>query len=229
VGQFVELPIPSGMARLRIAAVYRDYASERGSLALSRASFVRHFGETSPIGLGLYTQPATDKALALQRIRDACRAYPVRLQSRTEVLEQSLAVFDRTFAVTDILRFVALGVAVIGLVSALLAQQFERLREYGTLRALGFGAGDIVRVVIAQTALLGLVAATAAIPLGLVVGLVLIEVINLRSFGWTMSIAVPWPALASTWILSVGAALLAGLYPAWQAVRQAPAVAMRDE
>jgi putative ABC transport system permease protein len=58
---------------------------------------------------------------------------------------------------------------------------------------------------------------------------VLIDVINRRAFGWQMDIAVSPRILLSAVALSIGAAVLAGLYPAWRAVNVPPAAAMREE
>ena len=57
----------------------------------------------------------------------------------------------------------------------------------------------------------------------------LVEVINRRAFGWQMDIQVSWQALITAVLFSVGAAMLAGLYPAWRAARSQPALAMREE
>ena len=228
-GARVTLAGPAGPVSLTVAAVYRDYASERGNLAMSRRTYLRHFPPPPLDGLGVYRDDATTPADFESRIRLALANRPVQTVSNAEVRRQSMAIFDRTFAVTEILRVVALGVAVIGIVSALLAQQFERLREYGVLRALGFSGAAIAETVLSQTLLLGLVAATCALPLGLALALVLVEVINLRSFGWTMSLSLPIAELATTWALGVLAALLAGVWPAVRAVRAAPAIVMREE
>jgi len=54
-------------------------------------------------------------------------------------------------------------------------------------------------------------------------------VINRRSFGWTMSID-PSPSILLMGVaLSVLAALLAGVYPAWRMASASPAEALRDE
>ena len=58
---------------------------------------------------------------------------------------------------------------------------------------------------------------------------VLIEVINRRAFGWQMDILVSWQVLIVAVLFSVGAALLAGVYPAWRAASSQPALAMREE
>jgi putative ABC transport system permease protein len=58
---------------------------------------------------------------------------------------------------------------------------------------------------------------------------VLVFVINRRSFGWTMWLD-PSPAILLQGVaLSIVAALLAGLYPAWRMARAEPAETLRNE
>ena len=80
-----------------------------------------------------------------------------------------------------------------------------------------------------QSAAIGLLSGLAAVPLGLVMAWVLIEVINRRAFGWQMDILVSPQVLLAAVSFSVGAALLAGLYPAYRAAISQPALAMREE
>ncbi len=230
VGEVLRFETAAGERRLRIVGVYRDYASERGSVAISRAAWLRHFPLRDDTGLGVYAKPGVD-AVALERaLRAALAEVPgLRIQSNAALRELSLEVFDRTFAVTDLLRLLALGVAIVGIVSALLAQQMERLTDYALLRALGFRRGEVLRVVLWQTLLAGALAATVAVPVGLGLALLLIDVIDVRSFGWTMSVHWPWTALASVWVSALVAALVAGVYPALVATRRAPASVLRND
>ncbi|MGE3773306.1 MAG: FtsX-like permease family protein, partial [Gammaproteobacteria bacterium] len=87
----------------------------------------------------------------------------------------------------------------------------------------------ILRVVLWQTALAGALAATLALPVGIALALLLVDVINLRSFGWTMSLHFPWMALASAWMSALVAALVAGVYPAAVATRRTPASVLRND
>jgi putative ABC transport system permease protein len=105
----------------------------------------------------------------------------------------------------------------------------ERARELAILRALGMTPAQLGGMVITQTATIGLLSGLAAVPLGLVMAWVLIEVINRRAFGWQMDILLAWQVLAAAILFSVGAALLAGIYPAWRAASSRPALAMREE
>jgi putative ABC transport system permease protein len=105
----------------------------------------------------------------------------------------------------------------------------ERQRDLALLRAVGGSRAQVAVVVAVQAALLGLAGAAGGLVTGLAIGLVLVKVVNLQSFGWTLRFLPPWPALAATGLLVTLACLLAGLAPALAAARMHPSEALRDE
>ena len=121
------------------------------------------------------------------------------------------------------------GVAFIGILGAMLALQLERAREFAVLRALGMTPAQLGGMVTLQTGVIGLLSGLAAVPLGLVMAWVLIDVINRRAFGWQMDMSISLSVLALAVVFAVAAALLAGLYPAYRAASSLPALAMREE
>ena len=153
----------------------------------------------------------------------------LRIQSNREIREHSMAVFDRTFTITRVLRLLAIGVAFAGVLSALMALQLERSREQAVLRAIGVTPGQLSVLIGWQTGLMGLYAGLCALPLGWLMSAVLIEVINRRAFGWSIITQLPPAAMFEALLLALGAALLAGLYPAWRIGRVTPALALREE
>ncbi len=110
-----------------------------------------------------------------------------------------------------------------------MALQLERTRELGVLRANGATPGQVWQLVTSQTGLMGLAAGLLSIPVGLALAVVMIFVINRRSFGWTIGLEVSPGILLEALLLALAAALLAGLYPAWKMARTSPAVALREE
>ena len=68
-----------------------------------------------------------------------------------------------------------------------------------------------------------------ALPVGSVLALVLIFVINRRSFGWTLQLEIAPAILLQAVLLAVGAALLAAVYPAWRMSAMALPAAVREE
>jgi putative ABC transport system permease protein len=84
-------------------------------------------------------------------------------------------------------------------------------------------------MITAQTGVIGLLSGLASVPLGIVMAWVLIKVINRRAFGWQIDMNISVDILAVSVGFAIGAALLAGLYPAWRAGQAQPAIAMREE
>ena len=141
----------------------------------------------------------------------------------------ALAIFDRTFAITDAMQLLATAVAFVGVLSALLSLQLEKARELGILRAVGLTVRQLWGLVMLQTGLMGAVAGLLALPTGMALSLILIYIINKRAFGWTLQLYVePAPFLLAM-AIALAAALLAGLYPARRIGRMAAAEAMRYE
>ena len=151
------------------------------------------------------------------------------VQSNRALKKASLAIFDRTFLITSVLRLLAGLVAGIGVLSALLALELERGREFAVLRANGLTPGQVWQLVTAETGLLGLTSGLLSLPVGLTLAAIMIFVVNRRSFGWTVEMEPAPGVLLEALLLALGAALLAGLYPAWRTARTSPARALRDE
>jgi putative ABC transport system permease protein len=150
-------------------------------------------------------------------------------QSNASLRSASLDIFDRTFAITAVLRVLAVIVAFIGVLTALMALQLERSRELAVLRANGMTPGQVWGYVTLQTSVMGLLAGLLALPLGYALAALLIHVINRRSFGWTLEMNLTPMGAASALFLALAAAVLAGLYPAWKMSRTNPALALRYE
>ncbi len=230
VGDDLILHTDSGPHAFRVAGIYLDYASERGSVALSRATYDRYWQSNGVDGIGVYRTPAADPSTLRAEVNALLGSGTTLIvNSPAELKQVSLTVFDRTFLITELLRGIAVAVSFVGIFGALLAQQLERTREYGVLRAIGFDTREMYRNVLTQTVLLGLAAALLAVPVGILIGLILIEVINPRSFGWTMTMLVQPAQIVNACAVALAAAIGAGIYPGWRAARIEPADAMRYE
>jgi putative ABC transport system permease protein len=66
-------------------------------------------------------------------------------------------------------------------------------------------------------------------PVGLVLAIILIYVINLRSFGWTLQMHLQTMEFFKAFAVAVSSALMAGIYPAWQLSRIPVIDALRSE
>ena len=229
-GSQLSVRTANGVRSFEVLGVFRDYSSDQGWAMLSRDTWLRGWNDPRISALGLFLEPGSDIDAAIADLR---RTVPegeiVKVRSGEELVAASMEVFDRTFSVTRVLRLLAGVVAILGVVGALLAMELEREREMGVLRAIGLSPAGLKRVVLGQTGLLGALAGLFAVPIGIAVAMVLILVINARSFGWTLDIQISPRVLAETFAIALASALIAGAYPAWRMARLSPAQTLRGE
>jgi putative ABC transport system permease protein len=229
-GDSITLPTSVGSREFRVAARYQSYDVNASAVLMSRANYDRYFDDDGVDTLGLYlSDDASVDDVMGQVIAISEGRQRLRMDSNVRIRDLSLEIFDQTFVITDVLYWLALGVAFVGILGAMLALQLERAREFATLRALGMTPGQVGRMVTLQTGVMGVLSGAAAIPLGVIMAWVLIKVINRRAFGWQIDMSVAPDILMSALAFATLASLLAGLYPAWRAAQSRPAIVMREE
>ena len=230
VGDSMTLRTARGEVSLPVAAVFRDYGSDRGMLMLEYGAYAQLYDDSTVTTMALILEPGSDRGAVIERLREATASQQaLSIRSNRAVGEASLVVFDRTFAITQVLRLLALIVAFVGVLSALMALQLERGRELGVLRANGLTPRQVWAMVSSQTGLMGLASGIMALPMGLILAVLMIEFVNRRSFGWSIDLAIPPGVLVQAVGLALVAALLAGIYPSWRMARTSPAEALRSE
>ena len=230
IGDSLSLYTDQGEKSFRVAGVFYDYASDQGVVFMDLAAYRRYWNDPAVSSLAVYAAPSQDVDALVERLRSQIHADElVQIRSNRALREESLVIFDRTFAITRVLQLLATIVAFIGILAALMALQLERARELGVLRANGLTPRQLWGMVISQTGLIGLTAGVLAIPMGIALATILVFVINKRSFGWTLLFRLDPGLFAQALVVAVIAALLAGLYPAWKMSRTSPALALREE
>jgi putative ABC transport system permease protein len=231
VGSVLSLRTATGPRPFPIAGIYYDYASDQGLVMMSHAAYLAAFHDPGLTGFSVTLAPTADADAVERMLRaDLSRTTEgLTIVSNRALKKASLAIFDRTFLITSVLRLLAGLVAGIGVLSALLALELERGREFAVLRANGLTPGQVWKLVTAETGLLGLTAGLLSLPVGMALAAVMIFVVNRRSFGWTVRMETAPGVLVEAVLLALGAALLAGIYPAYRTARTSPARALREE
>lgn len=229
VGAELELRTSEGDVAFPIAGVFRDFASDEGYVVMDRSTYARSWTDPGVTGVALFLEEGVDPEAA-QRDLDAFvqrDAAGLRIVSNAGIRQATLVVFDRTFAVTEVLRWLSILVAWVGVFSALLALLLERSREFAVLRARGLLPGQVTRLVISESAVMGLLSGVLAIPLGLALAWILTEVVHQRSFGWSLALRVQPGEIARALVLAVGAGVVAGIGPGSRLARGGVAERLR--
>jgi putative ABC transport system permease protein len=128
------------------------------------------------------------------------------------------------------IALVALLVGGVGIITTLYTSVTERIREIGTMKAIGAQNSFILALFLTEAMTIGIFGATLGMLLGIGGGFVLVAGFASNGPGASGLTPVFLPSdLSYVWGLSVGLSILAGIYPAWKASRLPPIVALRRE
>jgi len=195
----------------------------------------RMLGET-----GVYSEISVDiePGADLATVRDAIAAalgpeYAVR--TGEELAAESASSIEEALRYFTYLLLgfagIALFVGVFIIINTFSITVAQRTRELALLRAIGAGRGQVVRSVLVEAVVIGLIASVIGLVLGIAAGALLGIVFgNLLSGGnlELAGVAVTPEAVISAFAVGVGITLVAALLPALRAARIPPVAAMRE-
>ncbi|MCL4393367.1 MAG: ABC transporter permease, partial [Chloroflexi bacterium] len=170
------------------------------------------------------------------KLRDPGQADAVRKQIEMRMPQVSVSQSSefgerssdmRSFRVmTTVLSLVSILVGGAGMANALLMSVYQRMREIGTLRALGWRRGRVVWMIVREAILLSLLSGLAGVAVGIGLGTLVSFVSSMGAYlKGSYSLALVAQALLVALLLG----MLGALYPAWYAANLSPIEALRYE
>jgi putative ABC transport system permease protein len=207
----------SGIA-VRVLGVWRDYARQFGAIAIDLERYRTLTGDPHLNDLALWLAPGVNALQVQQRLRElGGQTGLLEFAATPELRAISLAIFDRSFAVTYYLQAVAIAIGLVGVAASMSAQVLARRKEFGLLSHLGLTRAMIIGVVAGEGAAWLAAGTLIGLLLGLAVSVVLVHVVNPQSFHWTMQLVLPWGELVAL----CAAVLVAGIGTAAYSARAA--------
>ena len=215
------LPMPGGWATT-VIGIYSDYGNPLGQVVLPLDALTRHYPDVDRSDFGILVPDRRREALTAA-LTGEFGLPEDRITDQGAIKEFSLSVFERTFAVTAALNFLTLAVAGVAILTSLLTLASMRLPQLAPAWALGLTRTTLGRLEFIRALVLAALTFTFALPVGLVLAWMLLAIINVEAFGWRLPMhlfPLDWALLGA---LSLGAAGLASIWPAYQLAKRPPA------
>ena len=226
----VSLPTDKGEKSFQVAGVFKDFTSDQGIIVMQADTFNRHWENRKLFGISVLLKDGVDPSDVIQAIHNRVKgSQELIITSNKGLREAAVEVFDRTFTITIALQILAGLVAFIGVLNTVMSLMLERSRELGILRAGGMTMRQLWKLVLVESGLIGLLAGLFAIPLGTAMAWILVFIINKRSFGWTLDFILQFETFWQAIAISVIAALMAGIYPAYKSATASVSELLRTE
>jgi putative ABC transport system permease protein len=229
-GEIIKLEGLQGPTTFKVGAIFYDYTTEHGLVMMDRTTFLTTFGDRTLNNVGIFIDSDNPRrAELLQEVRKRAEARGLPVLTGAQLHENILEVFDTTFAITRSMRAIAIVVAFFGIAGALLTLFIERSREFGIYRALGFSTGQVAKMTLMEGLGMGIVSFFLSITVGTTLAILLIKVINIRSFNWTIFYYPAWQPYLLTGLTAILASIGAAAYPIWKVYRTYPQIQIREE
>ncbi len=219
------LLLPGGWTTT-IVGIYSDYGNPLGQVIVSLADLTRHYPHADRSDFGILA-PDGDIEPIKAALTEMFGVPEHNITDRDAIRNFSLSIFERTFSVTGALNVLTLAVAGIAILTSLLTLASIRLPQLAPVWALGVTHKTLGRLELVRALALAALTFAFALPVGLVLAWMLLAVINVEAFGWRL----PMHLFPLDWIrlgaLSLGAAGIAGVWPACRLARHPPADLLR--
>jgi putative ABC transport system permease protein len=131
------------------------------------------------------------------------------------------SAFYRLLDLISTVAVAAMALASLGVANTIMASIRSRRWQFGVLRSIGLGRGDLLRMILAEAAMLGLV----GVALGLAAGIEIsidVRKLNGAVLGYSPPMQVPWGIVACGCLSVVVVSLAASLWPALDAALAQP-------
>ena len=187
IGEQISLQADNGLQRYEVVGVFYDYGNPYFQFYLPDTELASHWKHHYSRGTALWLNPDNPQAMQLaESSLKALGAQPGDWISQAEVRKLSVGIFDRTFAITAAMNLLTMIVAAIALLASLLAILQERLPQFAQWRALGLRQSEQLLLVATPLLIFCGIVWLLSIPLGALLSWILINKLNIISFGWSM-------------------------------------------
>ncbi|MBR9876595.1 MAG: ABC transporter permease [Vibrionaceae bacterium] len=226
-GDVIDLHAPLGEG-WQVAGVYYDYGNPYNQVMMSHRNWLYAFAGTGNVGLGVVLEGKVDGEGLKNRLENVFRLSQDRIFDDSNIYNQAMRVFDHTFAIAGTLGNITLIIAVFGLFFATLAGELSRQRHFALLRCMGVSGKELVLLGGLQLFAFGAISALIAVPLGLALAHVIVDIIIRQSFGWSLELqTIPWE-YAKTLAWAMLAIMAAGALPVIRMIKSTPMKSLRD-
>ena len=210
--------------QFQVVGIYETGAGlEDGGAVISLADAQALFGKVGQVGSYLIKLQSPAEADQVQQ--EVERQFPEVQMFVPAALAAKQQTIQIVQGMSWALAFLAIVIGSVTMVNTMVMNVFERTREIGTLRAVGWSSGRALRLVLAESVLLAFVGGVVGSLVGVVIALAMSRVPLLSFVGKGVSLGLFVQGIGTAVVLGS----LGGLYPAWRASRLMPVEALRYE
>jgi putative ABC transport system permease protein len=138
--------------------------------------------------------------------------------SNENLLGRITTLMQQAFSMFDVLALIAMLVGFMGITNTLTMNVMERTQEIGMLRAVGMTRGQVVRMVLSEAALIGLIGGLMGLVFGIVLSRLFLTAMTSMS-GYRITYVLPLENILAALVIAFLTSQVAALLPTMRAAR----------
>jgi putative ABC transport system permease protein len=218
-GDQVSLVTRSGKRPFEIAAVVVDYYNQGLVVSGSWGDMRRYFREGEANVFLIKIEPGLSRTTMRDRIDGLYGAREnLIIETNQDLLGRVSVLMEQSFRMFDVLAVIAMLVGFFGIVNTLTMNVMERTQEIGMLRGVGMTQGQVVRMILAEAALIGIIGGVLGLIFGVILSRIFMAAMTAMS-GYTLVYILPAARVFLAVLIAFLVSQIAATLPAARAAR----------
>jgi putative ABC transport system permease protein len=218
-GDSVRLVTRSGPRDFKVAGIVVDFYNQGMVIDLNWMDMYSYFRQKDANTYLVKVEDGVPADLVRQRIdvlygkRDH-----LTIESNQAILARISSLLQQAFSLFDILAIIAILVGFFGITNTMTMNVIERTQEIGMLRGVGMTRGQVLRMILAEAAIMGVIGGLIGLVFGVILSQIFLQAMTAMS-GYNITYALPSVRLWLAMLIAILVANLAAILPAARGAR----------
>jgi putative ABC transport system permease protein len=218
-GDAITLLTRTGKRQFQIAAVVMDYYNQGLVVDGSWMDMQRYFRQDGANAFMVKVEPGADVDQVKKNIEATARKRDQLIVASNQALLESVnRLMKQAFSMFDVLALIAMLVGFFGITNTLTMNVIERTREIGMLRGIGMTRFQVVAMILAEAALMGIIGGLLGILFGIILSRVFMLAMTAMS-GYRLTYILSMQRVLFGLVVAIFVSQAAAFFPALRAAR----------
>ena len=218
-GDTIRLKTRRGLTDFIIAGVVVDFFNQGLVIQGDWNTMWQHFRINDASTYLVKTDPGSTISQVKENIETLYGdRYHLTLETNSSIRNQALSLMEQAFRMFDVVALISIAVGSLGVVNTLTMSVIERTQEIGMLRAIGTSQGQIIRMVLAESGLMGVIGGVLGLATGIILARILFIGMNTMS-GYQLTFTIPPEGIVVSVVMALIISQIAAISPARRAAR----------
>jgi len=190
-GDQIWLKTKSGPKAFNVAEVIVDFYNRGLVITGNYHDLNRYFRSDDVSMILIKTENNIEPGEVINTIENTFgKRYQLSMESNTDIRESIFTLMNQAFSLFDVMAVLAVMIASLGIMNTLTMNIMERTQEIGMLRAIGMTRGQVIKMVLAESGLMGAIGGLIGLAFGIMLGKIFLTGMSAMS-GYQLDFVIP--------------------------------------